>query len=212
MAKLKELAQAIIDGSRDRARILTQQALDKGTSPSEILVDGLQQGMGEIGRRFREGECFVPEVLLAARAMHTGMDVLRPRLAKTGVPTIGRVVIGTVSGDLHDIGKNLVAMMLEGAGFEVIDLGIDVSVDKFVQAARERSPDIVGMSALITTTLPSMGQTIKALESAGLRKAVRVVVGGAPVTSAYAKEIGADAYGADAGHAVEVCKSLLKKK
>lgn len=209
MANLKEVAQAVIDGSRERAAGLTQQALDEGADPTQILERGLQVGMAEIGRRFREGECYVPEVLLAARAMHTGLDVLRPRLTQSGVPTIGRVVIGTVAGDLHDIGKNLVGMMLEGAGFQVVDLGVDVSVEGFVEAVREHAPDIVGMSALITTTMPAMGQAVEALKEVGLRGAVKVVVGGAPVTREYASRIGADGYGVDAAEAVDVCKSLV---
>jgi len=209
VANLKDLAQAIIDGNRDRVSELSQQALSEGASPVEILSDGLQAGMAVIGRRFRDGECYVPEVLLAARAMHAGLDVLRPSLAETEVPTAGKVVIGTVAGDLHDIGKNLVAMMLEGAGFEVIDLGIDVPVEKFVQAAEEHSPDIIGLSALITTTLPAMGQVVKALDEAELHASLKVVVGGAPVTQEYADQIGADGYGVDAGAAVELCKSLI---
>jgi len=209
VANLKEVAQAVIDGSRERAAGLTQQALDEGADPTQILERGLQVGMAEIGRRFREGVCYVPEVLLAARAMHTGLDVLRPRLTQSGVPTIGRVVIGTVAGDLHDIGKNLVGMMLEGAGFQVVDLGVDVSVEGFVEAVREHAPDIVGMSALITTTMPAMGQAVEALKEVGLRGAVKVVVGGAPVTREYASRIGADGYGVDAAEAVDVCKSLV---
>ncbi len=209
MANLTEVAQAVVDGSRERAAGLTQQALDEGADPTRILEQGLQAGMAEIGRRFREGECYVPEVLLAARAMHVGLDVLRPRLTQTGVPTIGCVVIGTVAGDLHDIGKNLVGMMLEGAGFQVVDLGVDVSVEGFVEAVREHAPDIVGMSALITTTMPAMGQAVEALKEVGLRGAVKVVVGGAPVTREYASRIGADGYGVDAAEAVDVCKSLV---
>ena len=212
MANFEELAQAVIDGNRDRATELTRQALDKGTDPTKVLTEGLQAGMSELGRRFREGECYVPEVLLAARAMHAGLDVLRPSLADTGVPTIGRVIIGTVAGDLHDIGKNLVAMMLEGAGFEVIDLGIDVPIDKFVAAAEKHSPDILGLSALITTTLPAMGQVIKALDEAELHTSMKIVVGGAPVTQEYADQIGADGYGVDAGVAVDLCKSLVENK
>lgn len=209
MANFKELAQAIIDGNRKSVAELTGRALDEGASPTDILSKGLQMGMAEIGRRFREGECYVPEVLLAARAMHAGLDVLRPKLAETGMPTIGKVVIGTVAGDLHDIGKNLVAMMLEGAGFDVVDLGIDVPIDKFVAAVKEHSPQVVGMSALITTTMPAMKQVIAAMGDAGVRSKVKVIVGGAPVTSEYAKQIGADGYGASAGEAVEVCKSLI---
>ena len=209
MTDLANLVQTIIDGDNKRAAELAQQALDEGVSPVDVLNQGLQVGMTEIGRRFREGECFVPEVLLAARAMHAGLDVLRPHLTSTGVPTAGRVVIGTVAGDLHDIGKNLVGMMLEGTGFEVIDLGVDVSTQAIVEAVEKHTPDILGLSALITTTMPAMEQTIRALDEAEVRDRVKVIVGGAPVTREYASRIGADAYGADAGDAVDVCKALL---
>ncbi len=209
MSDLAILAQCIIDGDNKRAADLAQLALDEGASPVDVLNQGLQVGMTEIGHRFREGNCFVPEVLLAARAMHAGLDVLRPHLASTDVPTAGRVVIGTVAGDLHDIGKNLVGMMLEGTGFEVIDLGVDLSTQAIVEAVEKHSPDILGLSALITTTMPAMEQTIRALEEAEVRDRVKVIVGGAPVTREYASRIGADAYGADAGDAVDVCKALL---
>lgn len=211
MAELAALAQSIIDGDNKGAAWLAETALREGVSPLKALSDGLQAGMNVIGRRFREGECFVPEVLLAARAMHAGLEVLRPYLAKSDVPTVGKVVIGTVAGDLHDIGKNLVAMMLEGTGFEVVDLGVDVSTQRFVEAVKKHSPDILGLSALITTTMPAIGQTIRGLEQAGLRNRVKVVIGGAPVTPEYAARVGADAYGGDAGDAVVVCKGLLGK-
>ena len=212
MSDLATLAQCIIDGDNKRAAELAQQALNEGTSPVDVLNQGLQAGVAVIGQRFRDGECFVPEVLLAARAMHAGLDVLRPHLADTGASTIGRVVIGTVAGDLHDIGKNLVGMMLEGTGFEVIDLGVDLSTQAIVEAVEKHSPDILGLSALITTTMPAMEQTIRALEEGEVRDRVKVIVGGAPVTREYASRIGADAYGADAGDAVDVCKALLGQR
>lgn len=178
-------------------------------SPEEIITGGLKAGMDEVGRKFKEGDFFVPEVLLAARAMQASLDVLRPLLSATGMPTIGRVVIGTVFGDMHDIGKRLVAMLLEGTGFEVIDLGVNVPPERFVEAVRERSPHIVGLSALLTTTMPNMGKTIEALQVAEVRPAVKVVVGGAPVTQGFADYIGADGYAPDGGSAAELCRRLV---
>jgi 5-methyltetrahydrofolate--homocysteine methyltransferase len=175
------------------------------------VLAALISGMDRVGRDFKAGELFVPEVLVAARAMHAGMAVLRPLLAETGVPRVGTYVIGTVQGDLHDIGKNLVRMMLEGAGFEVIDLGTDVAPERFVTAVKEHRPQIVGMSALLTTTMVRMRDTIEALEAAGLREAVKIMVGGAPLTAAYAEQIGADAYAPDAATAVEVARSLIRR-
>jgi 5-methyltetrahydrofolate--homocysteine methyltransferase len=188
---------------------LVQKALDQGMDPQEILAGGLIAGMDEVGRDFKAGELFVPEVLIAARAMHAGMDVLRPLLAESDVPSAGRFLIGTVEGDLHDIGKNLVRMMIEGAGFETIDLGTDVKPGAFVDAVRQHQPRIVGMSALLTTTMVNMRTTIDALEEAGLRDSIKVMVGGAPVTDAFAREIGADAYAPDAATAVEVARQLV---
>jgi 5-methyltetrahydrofolate--homocysteine methyltransferase len=165
--------------------------------------------MNEVGRRFKNNEFYVPEVLIAARAMHAAMDVLKPLLAASDVQPVGTVVIGTVKGDLHDIGKNLVAMMLEGGGFNVIDLGVDVSPEKFLQAVREHKPNIVGLSALLTTTMPAMKTTIEALKEAGVRDQVKVIIGGAPVTQRFADEIGADGYAPDAASAVDVARQLL---
>ena len=206
---LRDLGQTIIDGEYKRAAELTQVALDEGIDPLDVLNQGLQLGITEVGREFKEEKLFVPEVLLAARAMHAGLDVLRPLLAETGMPTIGKVIIGTVAGDMHDIGKNLVVMMLEGTGFEVVDLGVNVLAEEFIKATEEHSPQIVGVSALLTTTMPQMKKIIEMLVATGVRNRVKVVVGGAPVTREYASRIGADAYGKDAGDAADVCKSLV---
>jgi 5-methyltetrahydrofolate--homocysteine methyltransferase len=192
MADLSALAESLINGKADDVRKLTQEALDGGVSPAEVLNDGLIKGMGVVGERFKNNEFYVPEVLIAARAMHAGMDILKPVLAESGVEPIGKVLLGTVKGDLHDIGKNLVAMMLEGAGFEVVDLGIDVSPEKFVEAVKEGG-DIVAMSALLTTTMTAMKTTL----------------GGAPVTQNYADEIGADGYARDAASAADKAKELI---
>jgi len=206
---LQEMAQKLYQGEEEAVAGMVQQALDQGMGPEKILSGGLIAGMDRVGRDFRADELFIPEVLVAARAMHAGMNVLRPLLAETGVEMTGKYVIGTVKGDLHDIGKNLVKMMLEGAGFEVMDLGTDVVPETFVEAVREHQPHLVGMSALLTTTMPGMKKTIEALEEAGLRSRVKVMVGGAPVTAAFAEEIGADAYAGDAASAVEVARHLL---
>ena len=205
---LKQLAEKLYDGDADMVGVLTQQALDEGLSAAEVLSGGLITGMDEVGRDFKCGDLFVPEVLVAARAMRAGMDVLRPLLAESAVPSTGKCAIGTVQGDLHDIGKNLVKMMLEGAGFEVVDLGVDVGAGTFVNAVREHQPDILGMSALLTTTMTQMKATIEALEEAGLRDMIKIMVGGAPVTEAFAQEIGADAYAADAATGVDVARGL----
>ena len=205
---LQQIASNLYDGEDQEVAALVQQALDEGTEPSEILQGGLIAGMDEVGRDFKAGDLFVPEVLIAARAMHAGRDVLRPLLAVGDVMSAGKYVIGTVKGDLHDIGKNLVRMMLEGAGFEMVDLGTDVEPQDFVDAVSEHQPQLLGMSALLTTTMVQMKTTIEALEEAGLRDSVKIMVGGAPVTDAYAQEIGADAYAADAASAVDVARSL----
>jgi len=205
---LQQIASNLYDGEDKEVAALVQQALDEGLEPAGILEGGLIAGMDEVGRDFKAGDLFVPEVLIAARAMHAGMDVLRPLLAETDVMSAGKYVIGTVKGDLHDIGKNLVRMMLEGAGFEMIDLGTDVEPQAFVNAVSEHQPQLLGMSALLTTTMVQMKTTIDALEEAGLRDSVKIMVGGAPVTDAFAKEIGADAYAPDAASAVDVARSL----
>ena len=206
---MQKIASKLYDGENEVVAELVQEALDQGMAPEEILAGGLIAGMDEVGRDFKAGDLYVPEVLIAARAMHAGMNILRPLLAEGDVPSAGKYVIGTVQGDLHDIGKNLVKMMLEGAGFQTIDLGTDVKPDGFVAAVREHQPQFLGMSALLTTTMPGMKATIEALEEAGLRDAVKIMVGGAPVTAAFAEQIGADAYAPDAGSAVDIARSLV---
>ncbi|MFC1713794.1 corrinoid protein [Candidatus Poribacteria bacterium] len=208
MADLSALAENLINGKAPEVKELTQKALDDGVSPGEVLNDGLIKGMSVVGERFKNNEFYVPEVLIAARAMHAGMDILKPALAEEGVQPIGRVLLGTVKGDLHDIGKNLVAMMLEGAGFEVVDLGIDVPPEKFVEAAKEGG-GVIAMSALLTTTMTAMKTTLEALEEAGVRDQVKVMIGGAPVTQNYADEIGADGYARDAASAADKAKELI---
>jgi 5-methyltetrahydrofolate--homocysteine methyltransferase len=207
---LERIASSLYKGDDKVVADLVQKALEQGMTPAEILNNGLIVGMDEVGRDFKAGELFVPEVLIAARAMHAGMNILRPLLVGSGVPSVGKYVIGTVQGDLHDIGKNLVKMMLEGAGFETIDLGVDVKPKAFVDAVREHKPQLLGMSALLTTTMPGMKATIEALEEAGLRDTVKIMVGGAPVTAAFAEQIGADAYAPDAATAVDVARSLIR--
>lgn len=209
MATLENLSTNLINGKAEETKNFTQQALDEGISPKEILNNGLLIGMSEVGRRFKNNEFYVPEVLIAARAMKGAMAILKPMLIETGVEPIGKISIGTIKGDLHDIGKNLVGMMLEGGGFEVIDLGVDVSPEKFVDSIKEKGVQVIGMSALLTTTMINMRETMKLLDETNLRDKVKVMIGGAPVTDSYAKEIGADGYAPDAATAVEVVKSLL---
>jgi corrinoid protein of di/trimethylamine methyltransferase len=204
-----QLKQAIIDGNEAVALAMTQALIATGASPREVLDAALLPGMEVVGARMREGECFIPEVLLSARVMQACLDILRPLMAAGDSAGMGTIVIGTVEGDLHDIGKNLVGMLLQGAGFTVVNLGTGVAAQDFVAAAREHEAQIIGMSALLTTTLPRMAETIAALKEAGLREQVKVMVGGAPVTEAYAAEIGADGYGANAGMAVERAKELV---
>ena len=209
MAELSELAKAVLEGDLNAAKSITQKLLDQGVAPGVILNEGLIVGMNEVGRLFKANEYFVPEVLISARAMKGAMELLRPLLAAGEGTTVGKVVIGTVQGDLHDIGKNLVGMMLEGAGFEVIDLQTDVSPAKFVEAVKEHKPNIVAMSALLTTTMTAMKSTIEALKEAGVRDHVKIMVGGAPVTDRFAKEIGADGYAPEAASASELAKTLV---
>ncbi len=206
---LQQIASNLYNGKQDEVAALVQQALEKGMSPEEVLTGGLIAGMDEVGKDFKAGELYVPEVLIAARAMKAGMSILRPLLVESGVSSAGKCIIATVKGDLHDIGKNLVRMMIEGAGFEAIDLGVDLEPDAFVAAVREHQPQIIGMSALLTTTMGQMRTTIEALEEAGLRDSVKIMIGGAPVTAAYAEEIGADAYAPDAATAVDMARSLI---
>ncbi len=207
MADLKALADAIIKGDQNAAVDITRAALDEGTPAESVLNDGLIAGMDVVGARFKKNEIYIPEVLIAARAMKMAMEILEPELAKAGVKPVGRFLIGTVQGDLHDIGKNLVAMMLKGAGFEVVDLGVDVGPEKFVEQAKATGVQVIGMSALLTTTMPSMEKTLKALKDAGV--SAKVVIGGAPVTQGYADKIGADGYSPDAASAVDIAKSLV---
>jgi 5-methyltetrahydrofolate--homocysteine methyltransferase len=205
---LKTVYTAVLEGDMGAATDRVQAALDSGIDPGEILNDALIAGMGEVGRLFEEGEYFVPEMLIAARAMKAGLELLKPLLVDSGIEPVGKVAMGTVKGDLHDIGKNLVSMMLEGAGFEVIDLGTDVAPESFVDAIQE-GVDLVGLSALLTTTMPSMESTIQAIEAAGLRDQVRIMIGGAPVTAEYAEKIGADGFAPDASQAATLAKSLV---
>lgn len=206
---LKDLKQAIIEGNRNNAVDLTNQLLEAKVSPKEILDDGLIAGMGAVGELFKKGEYFVPEMLIAARAMKSALELLRPLLADTGVEPIGTVVIGTVRGDLHDIGKNLTAMFLEGAGFRVVDMGVDVSADKFIAAIKENKANLLGMSALLTTTMTYTSEVIKALEAENMRQQVKVIVGGAPITQEWANQIGADGFALDAASAADKCKELI---
>jgi 5-methyltetrahydrofolate--homocysteine methyltransferase len=208
MADLQGLAEALIRGDRDTVSKRTQEAVDEGLSPKQILDEGLVAGMNVVGAKFKANEFYVPEVLIAARAMHAGMDIIKPLLAATDVEPAGVVAIGTVKGDLHDIGKNLVAMMLEGAGFEIRDLGVDVAPEKFVGEV-QNGASVVALSALLTTTMPSMADVINAAKEAGIRDKVKIMIGGAPVTQNYADEIGADGYAPDAASAVDKARELL---
>jgi len=205
---VQKIAKSLYGGNVEAVAELVQDALDSGMEPADVLNDALLAGMDQVGRDFKEGVLFVPEVLFAARSMQAGMDVLRPLLADSDIASSGKYVLGTVKGDMHDIGKNLVRMMLEGGGFEAIDLGVDVDPDTFVDAVREHKPDLLGMSALLTTTMAQMKVTIDALEEAGLRDSVKIVIGGAPVTAAFAEQIGADAFAEDAATAVDVAREL----
>jgi 5-methyltetrahydrofolate--homocysteine methyltransferase len=206
---LARLAASVLAGEVAEGKRLAEHGLAGGLSAKVILDQGLMSGMDTVGRRFRDGDMFLPEVLMSARTMQASVDILRPELARLGVKAHGRVVLGTVKGDLHDIGKSLVGIMLQGAGFEVIDLGIDVPPERFVAAVQAEQPDLVGMSALLTTTLGSMAATVKALNKAGVRGKVGVMVGGAPVTQQFADEIGADGYASNAGSAAELAKRLM---
>ncbi len=211
MPDLTKLFDAILNGDSKASVAITKQALAEGADPLEIVNQHMIPAMDEAGRRFECEEFFVPELLLAARAMKGALELIRPMLAARGAEPVGRVVIGTVKGDLHDIGKNLIASMLEGGGFEVIDLGTDVAPEKFAQTVKDRAANLVCLSALLTVTMPSMKTTIEALKTAGVRDRVRVVIGGAPVTEQYANEIGADAYGPNASSAVPLARRLLGK-
>ena len=206
---IPQIYTAVLEGDANAVKELVQQGIEEGLAAQTLLNDGLIAAMNEVGRLFEEGEYFVPEMLVSARAMQAGMNLLRPILVEQDVKPMGRVVIGTVKGDLHDIGKNLVGMMLEGAGFEVIDLGMDVPEEKFLRAIEEHQPHLVGLSALLTTTMGNMKTTIEAMKAAGLRERVKVMLGGAPVTQTFAAQIGADGYAPDASQAVTLAKRLM---
>jgi len=206
---LEIIREGIMEGDMALTQEKVQEAVDAGIAPGDILQTGLIEAMAEVGKLFEEGEYFVPEMLIAARAMKAGLAILKPLLVEADVQPVGKVAAGTVKGDLHDIGKNLVCMMLEGAGFEILDLGVDVTPEQFVKAAAEDGADIIAMSALLTTTMPNMKNTVDALEAAGVRDKVKVMIGGAPVTDAYAADIGADGYAADASRAVARAKELM---
>jgi 5-methyltetrahydrofolate--homocysteine methyltransferase len=209
MEELKELAEKVEKGKNLEVPDEVKKALDRGIKPYDVLVNGLQAGLAVTGERFKRNECFIPEMLLSARAMHTGMEILRPLLAKGGDRPVANIVLGTVKDDLHDIGKNMVGMMLEGSGFRVIDLGINVPAEKFVEAVQKEGASILALSALLSTTMPQIKTTILALQERGLREKVKVLVGGAPVTEEYAMAAGADGYAPDAAHAVDKAKELL---
>jgi 5-methyltetrahydrofolate--homocysteine methyltransferase len=204
----ERLSTAILEGDAEKAPRLVEKGLQEGLLPKDILDNGLVPGMNEVGIRFRAGDMFVPEVLMSADAMQASLQVLRPELVASGAKLIGKILMGTVKGDLHDIGKNLVGMMCEGAGFEVIDLGFNVDPEKFIEAIKQNQPDIVGMSALLTTTMRAMAQTIKAIEEAGLRDRVKIMVGGAPVDAAFAERIGADGYGSNGPAGADLAKKF----
>jgi 5-methyltetrahydrofolate--homocysteine methyltransferase len=206
---IEPIFTCILEGDNRGIKAAVQHALDSGLEPGTILNKGMIDAMSEVGKRFEDGEYYVPEMLISARAMKEGLQLLRPLLIQQEVQSSGKVILGTVKGDLHDIGKNLVGMMLEGSAFEIIDMGTDVSPEKFVQAVQEHQPNLLALSALLTTTMPNMEATIKALKAAGLRDQVKVMIGGAPVTEQYAHEIGADGYAPDASRAVNMAKSLI---
>lgn len=207
MADLKALADAIIKGDQNAAVAITKAALSEGMAAKDILDNGLIAGMDVVGSRFKRNEVYIPEVLISARAMKSATEILEPELAKAGVEPIGKFMIGTVAGDLHDIGKNLVSMMLKGAGFNVIDLGVDITPEVFVEKAKATGAPLIGMSSLLTTTMPALDKTLKAMRAAGIT--AKIMIGGAPVTQGYADKIGADGYAPDAASAVDVAKSLL---
>ncbi len=209
MVSFDALAEGVMAGDASIVEAEVNKALKEGAEPRDILVNGLIGGMGVVGERFRDGDMFLPEVLMSASAMHKGLDIVTPLLAALGQKAMGKVVIGTVEGDIHDIGKRIVGFLLQGNGFEVIDLGVDIKGEAFVQAVEEHKPDILGMSALLTTTMPNMGKVIDLLKEKGLRETIKVMVGGAPLNEDFAKSIGADGYAPEAGSAVELVKNLL---
>lgn len=209
MPTLNDLSQSVINGSIDQVKDQVNQLISSGMDPIEIINQGLIAGMNVVGARFKVGDMFVPEVLMSAKSMSSGLELVKPLIAEKDLQSQGKVLLGTVKGDLHDIGKNLVAMMMESGGLEVINLGIDVPPEKFVDAVREYDPQIVAMSALLTTTMPGMRETIELLEEEGLRDQVKIIVGGAPVSKEFASSIGADGYAPDAASATDLCKELI---
>jgi len=211
MASYEILTEAVIKGDGNLVESEVNKALNEGADPQDIISEGLIGGMGIVGRRFREGEMFIPEVIMSANAMHKGLDIVKPLLTEAGQKLLGKVVIGTVAGDIHDIGKKIVSFLLEGIGFEVIDLGVDVQNETFAEAIEEHKPDILGMSALLTTTMPNMGSVIDLLEEKGIRDKVKIIVGGASVNQDFADSIGADGYAPEAGSAVEWVKKTFAK-
>lgn len=211
MRILEEMADEVQKGNSDSVEVLVEKALSQDMSAEEILHGGLVEGMNAVSEKFKNNEIFIPEVLISAKAMSSGLEILKPLLAEANVISKGKVVIGTVKGDLHDIGKNIVAMLLQGAGFDVVDLGADVPIEKFVEFVRKERADVVGMSALLTTTMISMKEIIEELRNAGLRENVKVIIGGAPVTESYAAQIQADGYAPDAASAVDLTKKLLSE-
>ena len=212
MLNLRLLSEFVFQGNVSKVKEMIEKAIVEKIEPEDILKKGLLEGMNHVGICFKNNEIFLPEVLMSSQAMTAGMEILQPLLIKTGVKSFGKVLIGTVKGDLHDIGKNLVVMMLKGGGFEVLDLGIDISPEKFLDAAKEYHPDIIGLSALLTTTMASMKDTIVVLEKAGIRNKLKVMIGGTAVTQNYAEEIGADGYAPDAASAVDMAKGFLTEK
>jgi len=212
MIDTQKFTQALLNGDIGEITALTQKGLDRGESAQALLQHGLVAGMDVVGKKFRSGELYIPEVLMAARVMQAGMDVLKPLLTRSDVPSGPKILLGTVQGDVHDIGKNLVAMLLKGAGFEVVDIGVDAAPERFRDAIREHRPRILGLSALLTTTMPQMKATLDFLKEAGLLEGVKSIMGGAPVTQAFAEKIGADGYAPDASSAVEKVRELLGKR
>ncbi|KJR49340.1 5-methyltetrahydrofolate--homocysteine methyltransferase [Desulfosporosinus sp. I2] len=209
MSDFNSLAELVIKGDYNGAQTLTQRMVGNGNDPLEIINQGLMAGMNVVGVRFKAGDMYVPEVMMSAKAMSKGIEVVKPLIADKDMPTAGKVLVGTVKGDLHDIGKNLVLMMMESAGFEIIDLGVDIDAEAFVKAVKEHKPQVIGMSALLTTTMLSMKDTIEALKEEGLRDSVKIIVGGAPISQGFADEIGADGYAPDAAAATDLCKRLI---
>ncbi len=211
MTIIEKIADEVQKGNSEPVEALVNEALSQEIPADTIMDDGLVEGMNIVSEKFKNNECFIPEVLVSAKAMTVGLGILKPLLAEKNVKPLGKIVIGTIQGDLHDIGKNIISMLLQGAGFEIIDLGADVQVDRFVESAKDENADLLGMSALLTTTMLNMKTVIQGLKEAGIRESVKVIIGGAPVTQAYADQIGADGYAADAATGVDVAKKLLDK-